>query len=36
MNGLSALMQNKYKRLLRTDNYLYICSPKQLLYADVA
>jgi len=36
MNALGLLTQNKHERFLRIDNYLYLCSPKQLLDADVA
>jgi len=36
MNCLACYSENKYKRFLRIDNYLYLCSPKQLLDADVA
>jgi len=36
MNGLGFLGQNKHERFLRFDNNLYLCSPKQLLDADVA
>jgi|GEM_PF-6060125 len=36
MSDLGCLEQNKHKRLLRIDNYPYLCSPKQFLDADVA
>lgn len=29
MNGLGFLLKNKCKWLLKTDNYPYICNPKQ-------
>jgi hypothetical protein len=36
MNALGCYRQNKYKSFLIIKNYLYLCSPKQLLDADVA
>jgi hypothetical protein len=36
MNGLAIRIGNKCERFLIIENYLYLCSPKQLLDADVA